>query len=91
MQNKHKVSVACVQKGKIMKLEKGWCLSKTDLRLHHRGSLGSKGVVKGDGVAKNTAGIPTAAVLLPFTHQQVWDQERQKRWRTWDKEPQEIW
>lgn len=46
-------------------------MSRTDLRLHHRGGLGAEGVVEGDGVAKHTAGIPTAAVLLPFTHRQV--------------------
>lgn len=43
----------------------------TDLRLHHRGGLGPEGVVEGDGVAEHTAGVPTAAVLLPFTHRQV--------------------
>lgn len=44
----------------------------TDLRLHHRGGLGPEGVVEGNGVAEHTAGVPTAAVLLPFTHRQVW-------------------
>lgn len=50
----------------------------TDLRLHHRGGLGPEGVVEGDGVAEHTAGVPTAAVLLPFTHRQVWRGGRTK-------------
>lgn len=55
-----------------MKLKKVRCLLTTDLRLHHRGGLGAEGVVEGDGVAEHTAGVPTTAVLLPFTHRQVW-------------------
>lgn len=51
---------------------------RTDLRLHNRGGLGTEGVVEGDGVTKHTAGIPTAAVLLPFTHRQVWERERKE-------------
>lgn len=46
-------------------------MSETDLRLHHGGGLGAEGVVEGDGVAEYTAGVPAAAVLLPFTHRQV--------------------
>lgn len=58
--------------------KKVWCLSWTDLCLHHRGSLGAKGVVEGDGVAKHTAGISTVAILLPFTDWQIWERERKE-------------
>jgi len=41
-----------------------------DLGVHYRGSLGSQGVVDGDGVAEHPGAV-ASPVQLPLTHRQV--------------------
>ncbi len=59
----------------------------THLCFHHRSSFWAQRVVDGDGVTQNSTAVPTAAVLLPLVHREIWtnhtrERESRKRKRT---------
>jgi len=59
----------------------------THLCFHHRSCFWAQWVVDGDGVTQNSTAVPTAAVLLPLVHREIWtnhtrERERESRKRT---------
>ncbi len=55
------------------------CVEWTHLCFHHRSSFWAQRVVDGDGVTQNSTAVPTATVLLPLVHREIWTNHTQER------------